>query len=261
MREFTQQQLTAARQSARLEAIVAVDVQLMPSPTAGGPLVGPCPFCGEGRDRFHVYTEGQRFWCRRCNQKGDLVEYIARRRGLSFVNAVKYLLGESNELAALPQLIHQADEAPAASLTPDEWAASLTPFVYKAIDCLAMTRTPAALAAMQWLEARGVTAADEPRFGLGYAGEWRTFADGYKLPPGLIIPRWRPGDMELTAVNVYLAKEARQGDNRRRMVKGSQARSWFGAELIGNARRVVICEGELEDRKSTRLNSSHDRVV
>jgi phage/plasmid primase-like uncharacterized protein len=39
---------------------------------------GPCPECG-GEDRFIIYTESDKFWCRRCNIKGDNVDIVMER--------------------------------------------------------------------------------------------------------------------------------------------------------------------------------------
>lgn len=34
--------------------------------------VGPCPFCQDGEDRFHVWQEAGNYWCRMCGIKGFL---------------------------------------------------------------------------------------------------------------------------------------------------------------------------------------------
>lgn len=45
-----------------------------------------CPACG-GEDRFCVFTETNRWWCRQCNEKGDLIDYFRRFRGMTFQQA------------------------------------------------------------------------------------------------------------------------------------------------------------------------------
>lgn len=50
-------------------------------------LAGPCPWCG-GSDRFIVTpTAGKRgdghYWCRQCNRKGDVVDYLEHSRNIS----------------------------------------------------------------------------------------------------------------------------------------------------------------------------------
>lgn len=39
-----------------------------------GEYVGPCPFCNDGEDRFHVFLDRGNYWCRQCNAKGWLDE-------------------------------------------------------------------------------------------------------------------------------------------------------------------------------------------
>lgn len=37
-----------------------------------GEYAGPCPFCGDGVDRFHVWEDRGNYWCRVCGKKGFL---------------------------------------------------------------------------------------------------------------------------------------------------------------------------------------------
>lgn len=39
-------------------------------------MAGPCPKCG-GKDRFRVWPETKKFWCRQCGWKGDAVDFFA----------------------------------------------------------------------------------------------------------------------------------------------------------------------------------------
>lgn len=54
--------------------------------TNGGEYAGACPFCG-GSDRFRVWPEEGRYWCRGCGKSGDSIQYLRERRGLSFIEA------------------------------------------------------------------------------------------------------------------------------------------------------------------------------
>lgn len=58
--------------------------------TGGGEWCGPCPR-GGGHDRFHVWPEKGRYWCRQCNKKGDAIQYLRDFRGLSFIEAKRAL--------------------------------------------------------------------------------------------------------------------------------------------------------------------------
>lgn len=57
---------------------------------------GPCPFCGEGHDRFVVFLTGQNgtggFWCRQCDLRGDVIDLYRWTQGSdSFVRTVEHL--------------------------------------------------------------------------------------------------------------------------------------------------------------------------
>ncbi len=55
-------------------------------PAASGELAGPCPFCG-GKDRFRVWPDKGRYWCRGCDAKGDEIQLLRDLHGLSFREA------------------------------------------------------------------------------------------------------------------------------------------------------------------------------
>jgi len=44
----------------------------------GDEYMGPCPFCHDGEDRFHVWADRQNYWCRQCGVKGFLDEEDGR---------------------------------------------------------------------------------------------------------------------------------------------------------------------------------------
>jgi DNA primase len=58
--------------------------------THGGEYAGACPICG-GRDRFRVWPEQGRFWCRGCNASGDVVDFVQRFYNLTFKDALIHL--------------------------------------------------------------------------------------------------------------------------------------------------------------------------
>lgn len=60
--------------------------------THGGEYAGPCPFCG-GNDRFLIWPEhkGGRYWCRACEKKGDVIQYVRDTRNLTYFEALDYL--------------------------------------------------------------------------------------------------------------------------------------------------------------------------
>jgi hypothetical protein len=72
---------------------------IAPEHASNGEYHSPCPFCA-GTDRFSSWPDrqnsngrymGGRFVCRGCGASGDAVNYLQKRRGLTFHQAVKYL--------------------------------------------------------------------------------------------------------------------------------------------------------------------------
>ena len=58
------------------------------SSTNGGEYSSACPLCG-GRDRFRTWPEKERWWCRRCGNRGDIIQYLREVRGMSFTEAAE----------------------------------------------------------------------------------------------------------------------------------------------------------------------------
>lgn len=51
--------------------------------TRGGEYHSPCPSCG-GRDRFIIWPQQERYWCRQCKTHGDSIQFCRDFLGLSF---------------------------------------------------------------------------------------------------------------------------------------------------------------------------------
>ena len=56
------------------------------SATNGGEYHSPCPSCG-GKDRFIIWDIKNRYYCRRCEKTGDVIQYFRDFRDLSFKEA------------------------------------------------------------------------------------------------------------------------------------------------------------------------------
>ncbi|CCB89122.1 toprim domain-containing protein [Simkania negevensis] len=56
------------------------------STRSGGIFHSQCPECG-GKDRFTIWAGQNRYWCRRCNRKGDEVQFYQDFMGLSWTEA------------------------------------------------------------------------------------------------------------------------------------------------------------------------------
>ena len=56
------------------------------SSTKGGEFHSACPDCG-GRDRFTIWPEIGRYWCRQCKKSGNAIQFCRDFMGMSFQEA------------------------------------------------------------------------------------------------------------------------------------------------------------------------------
>lgn len=54
-------------------------------------LKGICPFHSEKTPSFIIYTDQNTFHCYSCNVNGDVIDFVSKLNGLSFIDTVKYL--------------------------------------------------------------------------------------------------------------------------------------------------------------------------
>ncbi len=76
------------RDTANIREIVE---EYVPLRKAGRNWVGLCPFHSENDPSFTVSEEKQLFHCFGCNEGGDIFRFLMKLKGLSFIEAVKYL--------------------------------------------------------------------------------------------------------------------------------------------------------------------------
>lgn len=52
---------------------------------------GPCPFCGQGEDRFiiNIRQGKERYWCRQCKKSGDYISILQELDSLTFEEAAR----------------------------------------------------------------------------------------------------------------------------------------------------------------------------
>src|SRR5712692_6483988 len=89
------------------------------SSSGGGEYAGPCPFCG-GKDRFRCWPAKGRAWCRQCGWKGDAIQLLRDRDGLSFTEA-KRALGLSIEPASRQAIAKQRAKSAALTAAHDTY--------------------------------------------------------------------------------------------------------------------------------------------
>ncbi len=81
--------IASVRDRAPIEAIVGEHVALKPA--GMGSLKGLCPFHDERSPSFHVRPSVGRYHCFGCGEGGDVITFVMKLDGLTFVEAVEYL--------------------------------------------------------------------------------------------------------------------------------------------------------------------------
>jgi DNA primase len=170
--------------------------------TRGGEYAGPCPWCG-GRDRFRVWPHAEKpgYWCRKCGRKGDAIQYLRDRYGLSYRESCQHLgahpaHGERPRPARAPQV-------PPLALPPSPaWQAQAHTFTATCEQTLWSTTGAQARA---YLHRRGLHDETIREARLGYhtaerhapRKTWGLRQDAAEkpvwLPSGLVFPWWVEG--------------------------------------------------------------------
>lgn len=65
------------------------------SNSKGGEYHGACPGCREGENRFMIWPELNRYWCRRCDAKGDAMQFCFDFMNMSYREAFQRMDGAS----------------------------------------------------------------------------------------------------------------------------------------------------------------------
>jgi DNA primase len=135
-----------------------------------------CPVCG-GNDRFRLWPESGRYWCRQCGAKGDAIQFLRDFSGLSYKEAVR-VAGKSHLITNI------ATKAPTMAQST-QWRRTVSKLAQQCHD--ALLRDAEKLA---WLRSeRGLTVETVKMFSLGWNHKNR-WLDRRFLPSGLTIP-WR----------------------------------------------------------------------
>jgi DNA primase len=235
--------------------------------THGGEFVGPCPFCKDGTDRFHVWPahakrQGGGYWCRACRASGDFCALLMKLDGLTYPQACQAAGIEAKQFFnyAKPRqagATRPEEFAPSACADPTElWQEHALKFVDQAH--AALMADPAALL---WLETqRGLGTETVERFRLGMN---RT--DAYRareswglpteikeetgkpkklwIPRGLVIPCFESERLQRIRIRRPKAALRSDSDPRYFVVPGSSA----AIMRIGDHRSAyVIVESELD---------------
>lgn len=222
-----------------LLALVGADVQL--EKVATSEYAGPCPKCG-GRDRLHVDPAAGWYFCRQCHPKrGDVIEYLQWRDGLSFGDACAALAGD-----AIPTATRAA--APRAP-RPERGLRTATP-QWQATAAALVTWAEAKLwadaDALAYLRGRGLTDDTIREARLGYIntprdGDPAKWGLAVWIPAGHVIPCYASGVLQ------YVKVRRKDGKPKYQAIGGGPTGgALYGLDLLPAAYAdLVLCEGEL----------------
>lgn len=227
------------RQSVDLLALVERDTHL--KRVGAGWWAGACPFCG-GRDRFTIKRtpDGYRWLCRHCTDDKylDVVDYVQRRDGLTFVEAVR-------KLGAEPSPLRDDDLPPMRSAEPPQ---EQDPQVIERLTSLALEAVRRRLddeilrpIFEEYLQRRGLAeeTADAALLGVAMAFDTKLRRER----PAVSIP-YIKADFEVQGIKFRFCDDA-PGGLRYVMERGSKAGLYSLPERLGRSKRLLILEGEL----------------
>ncbi len=208
--------------------------------TNGGEHAGPCPWCG-GEDRFRVWPESGRYWCRGCDKKGDTIQYLRDKRGMMYLEACTFLDVKPRLSTAVSNGTRQLSYQPRTTTAPAlPWMKRAGEFIIHAAAELLTNKI-----AIQWLEQRGISQETAKQFSLGWS-----WTDHYDLGAswGLPEPVWIAEGLVIPHVvnNLPVRIRIRRhefADPRYLLVKGSDTRPMV---LSNDALAVVLVESELD---------------
>ena len=207
--------------------------------TKGGEYAGPCPFCG-GQDRFNVWPNADppHWWCRRCEKRGDAIDYVKQRDGADFATACQHLGGERPKLKSVTVVKGKSAAGPGPEPVNEDWQSVAVQIM---VFCAAVLWEREGERARRWLNERGL--ADETLKGhyIGFNSASRML-HGLWVPRGITIPHWQESLNRIYGIKIRLATN---GPDKYRAVKHSRPCLYLADNLVGHD-VAVICEGEFD---------------
>jgi len=207
--------------------------------TDGDEYAGPCPFCG-GHDRFRVWPNAAHphWWCRQCGKRGDAVDYLREREGLTYQEACERL-GAVSVIGAYRQE-REVIPAVATEAARPTWKPGAALAVVS--ECEAALWTEAGAKARDWLHGRGLADDTIRAWRLGYNPTDGRRLHGLRIPRGIVIPCFVDGAVQY--VKVRRPVPPLPGPKYQHVAGGKPA--LFGLDRLSWQRVAVICEGELD---------------
>lgn len=237
-----QTQIEAARQVSLLHLVEPDTTLVRIAGTHGGEYAGPCPFCG-GADRFHVTPAAGKWYCRQCAARGgDAIDYVMRRRNLTFQEAITYLTGQPS-LPAQPVAPAYARPSAEPSWTLPAWQHAAQLLDEQARWALA---APEGAPARAYLAGRGLEPLAWQAWRLGFRWAWHTVQKAEL--PAITLP-WHAPTGEIMALQYRFCERSygspELGKRDRFGQKPGGDRRLFGLPLLAGRDTLILCEGEL----------------
>ena len=179
--------IAAVRERSPIDEVIGEYLQLKGA--GGGSLKGLCPFHDEKTPSFNVTPARGLFYCHGCAEGGDVIKFVQKIDGLSFVEAVERLAGRAGMTLRYEQggYVPGQEQSQRRRLIDAHRAAA----EYYAERLAGADAAPG----RDFLSERGFTDADAARFGVGYSpAAWddlashlrgRGFSDAELITSGL----------------------------------------------------------------------------
>ncbi len=162
--------IASVRERAPIETIVGEHVALKPA--GMGSLKGLCPFHDERSPSFHVRPAVGRYHCFGCGEGGDVITFVMKLDGMSFVEAVEYLAPKAGVT------LRYESGGPRTEATGTQRGRLIEAHRIASEFFTAQLASPEAKTGRDFLTARGFGKEAAEQFGVGYAPQgWSALLD------------------------------------------------------------------------------------
>jgi len=208
----------------------------------GKEMVGPCPICRAGDDRFWVRKDGQSGGCRKCGFAGDMFDLMAKVEAISLGEAAERLslgIGYSDVTPIAPTKIVKSSIPEWKSL---EWQSRAKRLVAAGKQAL---NAPGGVRCQDYIYGRSLSFETSDAMQFGYSPGLFDPVDKSKRP-ALLIP-WIDGVGTVFAIKYRYIDDLAESD------KGRRFRQHLGSDPIlfglntvtGRNRSLIAVEGEV----------------
>ena len=156
-----------------------------------------CPFHGEKSPSFHADDRKGRYYCFGCKVKGDIFTYLVEKEGVPFPEAVAQLAQEAG--LAMP-VVSEAD------MQREEQRASLYEIMeFSAKFFEAELQTARGAKARGYLSDRGLSAAIQKEFGMGYAPDDRSALRNHLAEKNVSVEQMAEAGLVVSGADIPVA--------------------------------------------------------